>query len=594
VDINDGPGHCEPITGLLDWLRRPSPDHGIHFYEDEERWSFHSYADLAHAVRRGAAAIQAKHHRHGGSVALLLPTGPGFVAAFFGALLAGDTPCPLAPPEFLQDPVEYRRHVAQILATARPSLVVTSEQLEPVVGEALASAELSATPITTSLEGSDEPALMDAAGLALLQFTSGSSGSPRGARVTPDNLLANIEMIRRWLRLGEDDTVVSWLPLFHDMGLIGCLVTPMMVGADLYIMRPDQFIVSPQTWLSAFGHGNGTIGVSPGFGFAYACRHVGSEQLAGSDFSRWRVALVAAERIDPAVLGEFARLTGPYGFRTESFMPAYGLAEATLAVTGGKLGRRPPAVEVDWSRLRLGREVPLRDRAEVGDGEAIGDGSGWLVGCGRPHPGLTVTVLDEDEATLPPAHLGEIALAGPTVVDGYEGEAGGPSSFGREVLRTGDAGFLVDEELYVVGRIGDSLKVRGRSVYMEDIEAKLARIEGISRGRCVALAGSTAAGDCLVALVEAEPGPWVERAAAALTRAAGHESEVRVLQAERGTIQRTSSGKPRRRPMWQALVEGRLRARVVHRVTVRPRPGTPAPVRTLRQATPQAGAGGGR
>jgi acyl-CoA synthetase (AMP-forming)/AMP-acid ligase II len=560
-----GHDYCESVEGLLTWLDQPSEDRGIHFLEEREEWTFTSYATLAAEVEAAAAAIQRERSVTPGPVAILRPTGPQFVAAFFGALLAGGTPCPLAPPDFLADPVDYRRHLGQVLATARPSLIVTTTALEPTVAEVLASASLGATPVTTSLAGVPADLVTELpAELALLQFTSGSSGRPRGARVTPANLVSNIEMMRRWLGLREDDVVVSWLPLFHDMGLIGCLLTPMTAGIDLYVMRPDQFVRAPHRWLACFGEGPGTIGVSPGFGFAYSCRHVAEEQLRGFDFGNWRVALVAAERIDPAVLGEFTAMAEPHGFSPEAFLPAYGLAEATLAVTGGHLEHRPPATKIDWANLRPGGAVDVLDTAEAGRDETA-EGAGWLVGCGHPHPGVVVEVVDEAGAALPTMHLGEIAVTGPTTVDGYQGdEHGGSSTFDGARLLTGDAGFLIDDELYVVGRIGDSLKVRGRGVYMEDLETRLTRIPGVSRGRCVALSGSTAAGNCLLALIEAEPGPWVEQVASELTRAVGHEAEIKVLQAKRGTIQRTSSGKPRRRPMWAALLGGTLDARLVH------------------------------
>jgi acyl-CoA synthetase (AMP-forming)/AMP-acid ligase II len=555
-------------NGLLDWLVAPSGRRGVSFFQDDGQWSLYSYAELAQAVRCAAATIQSTRSHPGGSVALVLPTGPEFIAAFFGALLAGDTPCPLAPPGFLQDPLEYLRYTADILDVARPSLLVSTPDLVPSALDALALAGLSATPVTISLDTGDMVGTVsDEAQLGLLQFTSGSSGRPRGARVTRENLTANIQMIRRWLNITEDDVAVSWLPLFHDMGLIGALLSSIVSGIDLLIMRPDQFIRFPDKWLACFGSGLGTLAVSPSFGFAYAGRRVPADQLAGWDFSRWRVALVAAERIDPGVLSVFSSLLSPYGFQAQAFLPAYGLAEATLAVTGGDADWRSRLVRIDWSELGLGRPIRLLSKARLGDRGVTG--VGWLMGCGRPHPGMSIEILDERRERVPEGHLGEIAVAGPTIVDGYQGnDISGLTAFAscRE-LYTGDAGFLLDGELYVVGRIGDSLKVRGRSVYMEDIESRLGRVSGVSVGRCVALAGSSPDGDCVMALVEATDESWVAQVAAVLEHAVGRELEIRILQAARGTIQRTSSGKPRRRLMWQALIEGRLAARCVLRQT---------------------------
>jgi acyl-CoA synthetase (AMP-forming)/AMP-acid ligase II len=240
-------------------------------------------------------------------------------------------------------------------------------------------------------------------------------------------------------------------------------------------------------------------------------------------------------------------------------MPAYGLAEATLAVTGAPPDAVARALLPDWRTLRMGERVRLRGHAQLG-AEEIGTGGGWLVSCGPPCTGVEVDVVDEAGAVLPPGHLGEIRVKGPTVADGYLGDTGaGLTRFGAQGLCTADAGFLLDGDLYVVGRIGDSIKVRGRSVYAEDLEAKLVGIGGVRRGRCCVVPEIDASGTTVVVIVEAhgadlEPEPVL----AALSSEVGPDTPVRLVSVNPNSIPRTSSGKPRRRLLSERLLEGRL------------------------------------
>ena len=531
------------------------------FAREDGGWDALGYDELAWSVGEAAAQVEALRERAGGTVAIALPSDHEFVAAFFGTLAAGDTPCPVAPPVGLKSPQDYLTHTAAILRTAEPSLVLTTAALHDLVAEAAGAGRRVA--VLELGRERVEPAPRRHGDLALLQFTSGSTGRPRAARISWDNLELNIEMIQRWaLRSGAP--WATWLPLFHDMGLIGGLLTPVANQTTSMVMRPDQFIRWPERWLECFGRLGGGVTASPTFGFGYAARRVRPEALEGMRFDEWDVAIVAAERIDPGVLGDFAALLGPFGFDAGAYVPAYGLAEATLAVTGGDPDGVAPAARLDWSSLSFGREVAIEEEARVDQPERIGDGAGWLVGSGRAHPTLAVGIVDEDGVPLGERRLGEIVVRGPTVASGYLGGDGtGSTSFEGDLLRTGDAGFLLGDELYVVGRIGDSLKLRGRTVYMEDIEGKLAQVDGVSKGRCVALCGSAEDGEAIVALVEAEPGAWAEAAARVLERACASERCVRVIAAPRGTIARTSSGKPRRRSMWRAMLEGDLAGEVV-------------------------------
>jgi fatty-acyl-CoA synthase len=569
--VNASPRRLYPRAyerpGLLDWLEQPRAGHGLHFAdEDGSGWTFWEYPRLAAIVASAAEQIAELRHRPTGVVSIVTRTGPEFVAAFQGALAAGNTPSPIALPLFARNRQMYLDHVAAILDTAQPTLIVADEGVVDIVAEAAALAGIEHPPQTLRLEESQAPPnVAPQAELALLQCTSGSSGRPRGVRVTWRNLESNIAMIRDWLRMTPEDQTATWLPLFHDMGLIGCLLTPIVNQTDVWIMRPDQFVADPARWIDVFGSRGVEIGVAPNFGFAYAARRVPDEALHRMDFSRWRVAIVGAERLDPAALGGFATRLAPYGFRASAFLPAYGLAEATLAVTGLSLDEVPRAVRPEWESVVTGQRLVISDEASLESTARIGEGDGWVLGCGRPLPGVEVTIVDEDGRSLPEGHLGEIAVSGPTVADGYETEAVGASTrFSRDRVETGDAGFVLNGELFVLGRLGDAVKARGRTVFVEDVESRLATVEGVQKGRCVALAGSAPDGERLVAIVESEAGPWVDEVGAILRTQVGRDAAVQVFAGPPGTIERTSSGKPRRRVMWQALLAGAFEAELVY------------------------------
>jgi len=550
---------------LLGWLEEPSAERGLRFADDGGGWADWPYARLAALVAGMAEQVAALRHERDGVVSIVAPSGPTFFLAFMGVLAAGNTPSPLQLPLFVRERAAAVEHAAAILRTAKPVLILVDGPGDGIVEEAAALAGCAGR--VARIEASEGtptvPSRRERADLALLQFTSGSSGEPRAVRVTWENLEGNVTMIRRWIATEPEAATATWLPLYHDMGLIGGMVTPTVHQSDAWVMRPDQFVRDPVRWLECYGLHGAQIGVAPNFGFGYADRRLTDEQLERMDFSSWRVAIVGAERLDANVLGRFARRLEPYGFRASAFLPAYGLAEATLAVTGVAVADVPRAVRPDWAAAEFGRPLEVVERAPLTDQGRIGSGAGWLIGCGRPHAGVEVAIVGEDGAELPEGSLGEIAVTGPTVSPGYAGAPSASTRFDGGRVLTGDAGFLLDGELFVMGRLGDSLKVRGRTVFVEDLEARATQL-GVPRGKCVVLAGMRDGSSALSALVEQPPGPWVEALAALLERESDHAARVTVVCGEPGSIDRTSSGKPRRRVMWQRLERGELPGRVVH------------------------------
>lgn len=540
---------------LRGWLTEPHPGRGVHMLaEDASGWEFREYAELAASARRVAAALQQEGVRPGDIVGVLMPTGFPCLSVFFGVWAAGATTCMITPPAFDKGE-EYIAGTAGILAQAEPVLLATVPEFESLAVEAMRKAGLPGSPWTWR-EAEDEAEVAEPGELALVQFTSGSSAAPRGVRVGWDSLAANIDLIRNWLGWRDGDVTATWLPLYHDMGLIGCLLTPVASQGDLWVMRPAQFVRDPGRWLECLTFAAHTA--APPFAFEYAARRVPPERFAGLDLSGWRNAIVGAEPVDPVVLERFAQLAEPAGFSRTAYIPAYGLAEATLAVTG-RAGRRVPrVVRPDPGSLAFGGEVRVVEEYALGD---VADPArpGWLTSAGAPGKEVDIDIVDDGGRALPAAHLGEIVVAGASVADGYHaGASGGSARFEAGRLHTGDAGFLYDGELFVLGRMGDSLKTRGRSVYVEDLEAAVVDATGLPRSRCAVVSMTGAGTTGVVLFAETAAGPWVDEARRVLCAGLGESADIAVVTGRPGLISRTTSGKVRRRHMWDRFRSGQF------------------------------------
>ncbi|MFI0357874.1 AMP-binding protein [Actinomadura sp. 9N407] len=540
-------------SALRDWLDKPNAGRGVHLASDDGGWEFRDYGELAGAARRTATALIEQGVRPGDVVCMILPTDFTCVETYYGIWAAGATVCLITPPLF-QDGDDYVAHVAAILRQASPALTIASADLAPLAARAMDAAGIAGEPWLPR-QGDAEAEVQEPGQLALLQFTSGSSGAPRGVMVTWDNLEANIELIARTAGFEDGDVVASWLPLYHDMGLIGCFITPITVQATLKLMRPDQFIRDPARWVRCFAEAAHTA--APPFALAYAARRVKPEQLEGVDLSGWQSAIIGAEPIDPHALESFARMAEPFGFRRETFMPAFGMAETTLLVTMDHVRRRPLAVRPDEAALEFGKPVTVLERHELGE-ESLGAKAGWVVGCGTPQDDVPVRVVDDSGQELPAGCLGEIVVGGESACLGYYAGAEGKSTrFEDGSVHTGDAGFFFEGQLFVLGRMGDSIKVRGRSVYVEDLESKIAEVSGLGKGRIVVVGVPGAGTRGLALFAETGAGEWAGDVREMLRRRLGDEVEVTIVIGS-GLIQRTSSGKPRRRYMWERLRAGKL------------------------------------
>jgi acyl-CoA synthetase (AMP-forming)/AMP-acid ligase II len=521
----------------MGWIDEPSEERGVRFARGADGWEEWGWAELAAAANDAAAHIKELcGKRSGMAVAIVAPNGPEFIAAFYGALLAGQTPCPLAPANVIDDPSRYRDNLAALLAIAEPAALVTVAECSASLGESASGLPL------LELEAQRAAAPFSPvrpAELALLQFTSGSSGRPRAVRVTRANLEANVLAIQQIVGIDPHaDEVVTWLPTYHDLGLIGCTLTPAATGAP---------------------HERSTMTGTPPFGLGYAMKRVDDSQLEGLDFKRWRVAWLGAERIDAGLVARFHQRFAPFGMNASVFAPAYGLAEATLVVTAKQTDGVAQAVRPDWSALTHGGPVAIEQRASIAEHELIGDGAGWLVACGRAPGAIGVRVIGEDGRELPEGRVGEVLIEGECVTAGYLGDPQTTAERFRDGrLRSADAGFILDGELYVVGRIATALKVHGRWLFVEDVELIVHSSGIVERSRSVVFAGSQPRGEEIVVLVEREPGEWAHTLASRIAREIPDAIGLRIHSAPRGSIVRTSSGKPRRALLWAAHLSGAL------------------------------------
>jgi acyl-CoA synthetase (AMP-forming)/AMP-acid ligase II len=533
---------------IYSWLSAPRSENGVRFADERAGWDRLSYAALADDARAVAADLAARGVGHGDVVAIALPASRDGLAALFGAWAAGCCVCMLPVPGYGTG-ADYPAHVAAILAQARPAVTFADADAARLLADV--------TPVDAVRYGTGDAPAAAPARVAVLQFTSGSTRNARGIQLTGDNIEANLAPLYRWTGWQEGDGCSVWLPLNHDMGLMACVMTIARQG-DMWLMRPDQFIRDPARWLSSFGPGRAAHAGGPAFGFGYAARRLRPEQWAALDLSGWRSALVGGEVIDPGALRAFAAAAASSGFSPAVFRPAYGLAENTSAVTAGAAGRPGRVVRPDWEKLRFGEPVSVLDTGSlipVPDDETAGDadGAGWLTGHGLPVPGdeVGVEVVDVDGTALPGGTLGEIAVTGQSLAVGYfDGEP-----FGAR-LRTGDAGFVHDGDLYVLGRMGDSLKIRARTVYVEDLEFRVRTVIGHSRLAVVSMSDGGRPGVAVFA--ESEPGAWTDQVTQVLRAELGPDPEIAIIAGPRGLICRTSSGKPRRREMWRLWSAGQL------------------------------------
>ncbi|WP_405945142.1 amino acid adenylation domain-containing protein [Streptomyces sp. NBC_00932] len=524
-----------------------------------------SYAELDGRVRALAARLESEHPS-GSRLLLLYPPGLDFVVGFLACLYAGMVAVPMPLP------TSRKRAQRQLAAAtdARVAAWLTVAASRRMLDEHAADA--GGGPVTVhTTDGAPTHRADDWSGrrpapadLAFLQYTSGSTGAPRGVMVTHHNLMANAEAIRSKFALTAQDSSVIWLPPFHDMGLIGGILQPVHTGFPALLMSPQALMRDPGSWLEAISEHRATVSGGPNFGYAHCVRHIDAERAAGLDLSSWRVAFNGAEPIRAESQDGFAEAFAAQGFDPRAFFACYGIAEATLLVSGADRGEGARVLAVDDDQLALhGRAVP------AAEGRGI-----RLVSCGAPAAGHQVLIVDPDlGCRVDDGAVGEIWVSGPSVAAGYlDAPEATAATFGAQVadvagtfLRTGDLGFRHDGELYVTGRIKDLIVVRGRNVHPQDAERIAAASHpGLDPDAAAAFGYEEDGAEALGIVLEVDRHISADRLASmadSVRTAATAELGVAVgavFFTRRGGVPRTTSGKIRRQACREQWLGGEL------------------------------------
>jgi len=486
--VNFEPGQIPPhpahvdnlVDALLYQAEHQSGKKTLHFLEEGETVREWTYADLVEAAKKVAGGLNSAGVKPGDRVGLMLPTSPDYVAAFFGIQWVGAIPVPLYPPFRLDQLEDYVKRQSAILKIAGVKCLISFEQAKPIVPLLkLNCPDLERVVTVPDLSGPPPHPRTQERGL--IQFTSGSTGVPKGVVLTHKSLIHNIQGYGHVLNLRQDDVVITWLPLYHDMGLIGTLLGSIYHGQPLALMGPQDFLARPSRWLWMLHRYRGTITAAPNFAYEICARKIPDEELEGLDLSPWRIALNGAEAVRPETLERFTKKYEAYGFRDQAHFPAYGLAEASLAVTFPPPGRGPVLDTVSRKMLEADNLV-----AACGPDEP----SLTLVACGRPLPDMEVRILDKDGNLLEDGHRGLVEFRGPSSLQCYfdNPEATEKTKSPEGWVRTGDLGYLSEGDLYLTGRVKDVIIKAGRNIQAEDVEDAVAGVEGVRRG-CIAAFG---------------------------------------------------------------------------------------------------------
>ena len=519
---------------------RADPDDPLSDLVAEER----DQRALHEATVRLAAGLRRAGLRPGDRVCIVLPTGFEFLASFFAALYAGGVPVPTYPPAVLERAEQALERLAYVARHAGSRLCVTSRRIRPLLGALAGDVEQILAVETLGEEGADQPRPHPRSeDAALIQYTSGSTGRPRGVELTHRNLVSNIHVMGQALRITRHDTLVSWLPLYHDMGLIGAFLSAVYWQMPLVLMSPTLFLARPARWLWALSRFRGTISPAPNFAYALAVKRVPAADRVGLDLGRWRLALNGAEPVNPHTLAEFEDTYAPYGFAPDAMLPVYGLAEVSLAAAFPPLGTRARREELDRAALSAGRAVV-----------SSGGPSVVLVGVGRAVPAHEVVVVDEHGTPAAERTVGHIVVRGPSVMRGYFNDPAASAEVLRgDALWTGDLGYLAEGDLFVTGRAKDLIIVDGKNHHAEDLERVAGRVPGARPGGVAAFGvyDEATARDTIVLVCETRVVDEAARVAlvraigVAVGRATGVAIDEVVLAAP-GTVPKTPSGKPQR------------------------------------------------
>ncbi|MEN8140383.1 MAG: AMP-binding protein [Thermodesulfobacteriota bacterium] len=558
--------HATTLVDLLSWHER---HHGaqlhLNIYGEGELRERITFAGLSHRATEVAAGLQAMGIGAGQSVALMLPSGADYFVSFFGVLLAGGVPVPLYPPARLSQIEEHLGRHVTILNNCQATLLITIPEVRPLTRLLQAQAPgLGAVQTVAQLKGPAgelQPRPLKASDTALLQYTSGSTGDPKGVVLTHANLLANIRAMGQAIDASPKDVFVSWLPLYHDMGLIGAWLGSLYYGCQLVIMSPLAFLVRPESWLWAIHHHRGTLSAAPNFGYELCLKRIEEEEISGLDLSSWRLAFNGAEPVSPATVEDFpARFKG-YGFKAAAMAPVYGLAESAVGLAFPTPGE-PPAID------RIQRQ-PFMETGQALPAPEDEKGCLRFVACGRVLAGHEIRIVDQNDQVLAERQEGRLQFRGPSATSGYLRDSEKTRElFHGSWLDSGDLAYLAEGEVYISSRSKDIIIHGGRNIYPSELEEAVGCISGVRKG-CVAVFGSRSEKSStekliVVAETRAQAAEELQQLTkeinATVTDLVGMPPDQLLLMPPH-TILKTSSGKLRRSATRALFEEGRLGGR---------------------------------
>ena len=578
ADLEEKIRSAESLTEILRLrgVGEPGRAH-IHLYGEDDQLQTITFGELYSRASNVARELRQRGLEPGQTVAIMLPTCAEFFHMFAGILLAGGIPVPIYPPFRANRIAEYATRQSSILRNAETRMLVTFKQAEglarllrpsvPSLREVLNAERLAAQPAPKRPEAPSsewrpvEFLAHHARGedIAFLQYTSGSTGDPKGVTLTHANLLANIRSIMAAVELQPDDVAVSWLPLYHDMGLIGAWFVPLVSGIPLAAMSPLAFLSRPERWLRAIHRHRGTISPAPNFAYELCVRKIADRDIEGLDLSSWRAAFNGAEPVQADTLERFAQRFVKYGLRREALRPVYGLAEATLGISAAQFG----GFKVDRVQRATfeseGRAIPA----------AAGNAALEFVSAGVPLRDVRVRVVGSDGRDAAERCEGRLWFQSPSATSGYYRNPEATKELIREPgwLDSGDLGYLAGGEIYITGRAKDLIIKAGRNIYPHEIEDVVGRVAGVRTGCVVAFGAPDARSGTERLVIAAEVRSVAEsgRISAEITQtvsdAVGVPPDVIELVPPQ-SIPKTSSGKLRRSETRRLFLEGRLGKRV--------------------------------
>jgi len=478
------------LTEMLDWhvLTHPDRPH-VCFIDDSGKESTMTHAELRAAARLVSQGLGRRDLVPGQAVAIMLPTCPEFFAVFFGILMAGGIPVPIYPPARLSQIEDHLKRQAAILTNAEVVILITIEEAKHVAHYLRSQVKQLRHVVTPfdismankSLASGDLPRVaVRSDDVAFLQYTSGSTGDPKGVVLTHANLMANIRAMGTALKAESTDVFVSWLPLYHDMGLIGAWLGSLYHAVKFVVMSPLTFLTRPERWLWAIHKHGGTLSAAPNFAYDLCLKRIDDRDIEGLDLSSWRIAANGAEPVIAGTIEGFCEHFAEYGFRRETMKPVYGLAECSVGLAFPLLEGIPQVDRIERDRFALyGEAAPANDTPNALS----------FVACGRPLPGHEIRIVDDAGRELPQGREGRLQFRGPSATQGYyRNPTATDALFDGEWLESGDLAYTRGGDIFITGRRKDLIIKAGRNIYAQEIERAVGEVDGIRMG-CVAAFG---------------------------------------------------------------------------------------------------------